>query len=97
ERANFFGVVDEISKAFNVKASPVFLPIGSEDKFQGLVDLIKMKAYTYNKDGSGKFQQSDVPEDMLETTEEWREKLIENIVEANDELMEKYLEGEELS
>ncbi len=97
ERANFFGVVNEITKAFDVKASPVFLPIGSEDKFQGLVDLIKMKAYTYTKDGSGKFQQSEVPEDMLEMAEEWREKLIENIVEANDELMEKYLEGEELS
>ena len=97
ERADFFGVVNEITKAFDVKASPVFLPIGSEDKFQGLVDLIKMKAYTYTKDGSGKFQQSEVPEDMLEMGEEWREKLIENIVEANDELMEKYLEGEELS
>ncbi len=97
ERANFFGVVDEITRFFNVKASPVFLPIGSEDKFQGLVDLIKMKAYTYNKDGSGKFQQSEIPEDMSDTVEEWREKLIENIVEANDELMEKYLEGEELS
>jgi len=97
ERANFFGVVNEITKAFNVKASPVFLPIGSEDKFQGLVDLIKMKACTYTKDGSGKFQQSEVPEDMLGMAEEWREKLIENIVEANDELMEKYLEGEELS
>ena len=97
ERANFFGVVNEITKAFDVKASPVFLPIGSEDKFQGLVDLIKMKACTYTKDGSGKFQQSEVPEDMLGMAEEWREKLIENIVEANDELMEKYLEGEELS
>ncbi len=97
ERANFFGVVNEITKAFDVKASPVFLPIGSEDKFQGLVDLIKMKAYTYTKDGSGKFQPSELPEDMVEMAEEWREKLIENIVEANDELMEKYLEGEELS
>ncbi len=97
ERADFFGVVGEITKAFDVKASPVFLPIGAEDKFQGLVDLVKMKAYTYTKEGSGKFQQSEVPEDMLEMAEEWREKLIENIVEANDELMEKYLEGEELS
>jgi elongation factor G len=97
ERADFFGMVNEITKVFDVKASPVFLPIGAEDKFQGLVDLIKMKACTYTKDGSGKFQQSEVPEDMLEMAEEWREKLIENIVEANDELMEKYLEGEELS
>ncbi|UCF57682.1 MAG: elongation factor G [Deltaproteobacteria bacterium] len=97
ERADFFGVVEEITRTFKVKASPVFLPIGSEDKFQGLVDLIKIKAYIYNKDGSGKFQDSEVPEDMEETIGEWREKMIENIVEANDELMEKYLEGEELS
>ena len=97
ERADFFGVVEEITKTFNINASPVFLPIGSEDRFQGLVDLIKMKGYIYNKDGSGKFQDSQVPEDMEETIGEWREKMIENIVEANDELMEKYLEGEDLS
>jgi elongation factor G len=97
ERANFFGVIEEITKGFAVKASPVFLPIGSEEKFQGLVDLIKMKAYIYKKDGSGKFEDSPIPEDMEEVIEEWREKMIENIVEANDELMEKYLEGEELS
>jgi len=97
ERADFFGIVEEISETFDVKATPVFLPIGAEDKFQGLVDLIKMKAYTYSKDGSGKFEESGVPDGMVEVTGEWREKVIENIVEADDELMEKYLEGEELS
>ena len=97
ERADFFGVVEEVLGNFGVKATPVFLPIGSEDKFQGLVDLIKMKAYLCSKDGSGKFEESGIPDDMKETIEEWREKMIENIVEANDELMEKYLEGEELS
>ncbi|MBW2029188.1 MAG: elongation factor G [Deltaproteobacteria bacterium] len=97
ERADFFSVVEEISRIFQVKATPVFLPIGSEDKFQGLVDLIRMKAHLYQKDGSGKFQDSDVPGDMNETVAEWREKMIEDIVEANDDLMEKYLEGEELS
>ncbi len=97
ERADFFGVMEGIEKTFEAKASPVFLPIGSEDKFEGLVDLIKMKAYVYAKDGSGKFQNSEIPEDMQESADEWREKMIENIVEANDELMEKYLEGEELS
>ena len=61
------------------------------------MDLIKMKAYVYSKDGSGKFKNSEIPEDMQGSVEEWREKIIENIVEANDELMEKYLEGEELS
>ena len=97
ERADFFRVMEEIDKTFEAKASPVFLPIGSEDKFEGLVDLIKMKAYVYTKDGSGKFQNSEIPEDMQGSVDEWREKMIENIVEANDELMEKYLEGEELS
>ena len=97
ERANFFGVVEEINGIFGVKGTPVFLPIGSEEKFLGLIDLIKMKAYVYDKDGSGKFTDSGIPEDMEATVSEWREKMIENIVEADDEMMEKYLEGEELS
>ncbi|MBW1862092.1 MAG: elongation factor G [Deltaproteobacteria bacterium] len=97
ERADFFGVVEGITKTFDVKATPVFLPIGSEDKFQGLVDLINMKACLYSKDGSGEFEDSGIPDDMEEAIGEWREKMIENIVEADDELMEKYLEGEELT
>jgi len=97
ERADFFKVVDEIGTAFDVKASPMFLPIGAEDTFEGVVDLIKMKAYRYTRDGSGKATAADIPADMEETAQEWREKIIENIVEANDELMEKYLEGQELS
>ncbi|MDP6179092.1 MAG: elongation factor G [Desulfatiglandales bacterium] len=97
EQADFFGVMKEITETFDATATPVFLPLGSEDKFQGLVDLIKMKTFTYNKDGSGKFSGSGAPDDMEETLKEWREKMIENIVETNDELMEKYLEGGELS
>lgn len=97
ERADFFKVVQEISTAFDIKASPMFLPIGAEDRFEGVVDLIKMKAYRYNRDGSGKATGSDIPADMEESVQEWREKIIENIVEANDELMEKYLEGQELA
>jgi elongation factor G len=97
ERADFFGVVEEIAETFDVKATPVFLPIGSEDTFQGLVDLIKMRAHLYTKDGSGKFEDSDPPDDMGDTINEWREQMLENIVEVDDELMEKYLEGEELS
>jgi elongation factor G len=97
ERSDFFKVVEEVSNTFEIKATPVFLPIGKEDKFSGLVDLIKMKAYLYGKDASGKFESADIPEDMNDTVAEWREKMIENIVEANDDLMEKYLEGESLS
>ena len=97
ERSNFYGVVEEVMKTFEVKATPVFLPIGSEDKFEGLVDLIKMKAYRFTKDGSGKFEESDVPAGMKDEVDEWREKMIENIVEADDQVMEKYLDGQALS
>jgi elongation factor G len=96
ERADFFKVLEEVSDIFKMKATPIFLPIGAEDKFQGLVDLVKMKAHLFSKDGSGKFEDADIPEDMADSAGEWREKMIENIVEANDELMEKYLEGKEL-
>lgn len=97
ERADFLNVVQGTAQVFDIKATPVFLPIGSEDSFEGLVDLIKMKAYLYSKDGSGKFKSGDIPADMENIVAEWREKMIENIVEANDDLMEKYLEGEDLS
>ncbi|MFH0844915.1 MAG: elongation factor G [Pseudomonadota bacterium] len=97
ERSDFFKGVEEIGRIFETKATPIFLPVGAEDKFQGLVDLIRMKAILYTKDGSGKFEETTVPDDMQEMVSEWREKMIENIVEADDELMEKYLEGEELS
>jgi elongation factor G len=97
ERADFYSVVEDVSKAFRVKPTPVFLPIGSEDKFEGLVDLVQGKAYRYSKDGSGKFKESEAPEEMADEISEWREKAIENIVEANDDLMEKYLEGEEIN
>ena len=89
ERADFYKVVSEVS-------TPVFLPIGAEDQFTGVVDLIKKKAYIYAKDASGKFEPGDIPAEMNDLVDEWREKMIENIVEANDELMEKYLEGEDL-
>ena len=97
ERADFYGVVEGVAKAFQVKATPVLLPMGAEDQFKGLVDLITMRAYLYGRDGSGKFEEGAVPPEMEETVREWREKMIENIVEANDELMEKYLEGQELN
>ncbi|MBW2094529.1 MAG: elongation factor G [Deltaproteobacteria bacterium] len=96
ERADFYKVAAEVSQAFDIKATPVFLPIGAEEQFAGVVDLIKKKAYLYAKDASGKFETGDIPADMEELVGEWHEKMIENIVEANDDLMEKYLEGEDL-
>ncbi|MBN1276104.1 MAG: elongation factor G [Deltaproteobacteria bacterium] len=97
ERADFYRVIEEVSKTFEIKITPVLLPIGSEETFSGLVDLINMKAYNYTKDGSGQFETADIPSDMDDAVTEWREKIIENIVEVDDVLMEKYLEGEELS
>ncbi len=97
ERADFFKVVEDIIHTFEVKAIPVFLPIGAEDKFEGLVDLIQTKAYVYSKDGSGEFDTRDIPADMNDLVSEWREAMIENIVELDDELMEKYLEGQDIS
>ena len=96
ERADFYKVVAEVSQAFDIKATPVFLPIGAEEHFAGVVDLIKKNAYVYTKDTSGKFETGDIPADMEDLVGEWHEKMIENIVEANDDLMEKYLEGEDL-
>jgi len=97
ERADFFGVVEDAAKIFEAKVAPVYLPIGAEDQFRGLVDMVKMKAYLCDKDGSGKFEEAEIPGEMKDLVDEWREKMIENIVETNDDLMEKYLEGEELS
>jgi elongation factor G len=96
ERADFYKAVEELSQAFDAKITPVYLPIGAEDKFTGVVDLIKKKAYVYGKDAAGKFETKDIPGEMEDQVGEWREKMIENIVEANDDLMEKYLEGEDL-
>ncbi|MCF8082976.1 MAG: elongation factor G [Deltaproteobacteria bacterium] len=97
ERADFYQTLDMISQTFETNMTPLFLPMGAEDKFAGVVDLIKMKAYTYKKDGSGAFETGDIPSDMTDIATEWREKMVENIVEANDDLMEKYLEGDPLS
>ena len=97
ERADFFQIVDAIGQTFEVKATPVAIPMGQEDDFSGVVDLIKQKAYVYSKDGSGAFETTDIPDDLKDTADEWREMMIENVVEVDDDLMEKYLEGEELS
>jgi len=97
ERADFFKVLDEVVNAFNVKASPVFIPIGEEESFKGVIDLVRMKACFYNKDGSGKFETQDIPADLIDTAQEWHDKVLENIVEVDDRLMEKYLEGETIT
>jgi elongation factor G len=98
ERASFLKVVEEVKKTFSSQpAVPVHLPIGGDGNFKGLVDLIKKKAYFYRDDGSGQFELKDVPPDMREEVDRFHEKLIEAVVEMNDQLMEKYLESGDIS
>ncbi|NOY68989.1 MAG: elongation factor G [Deltaproteobacteria bacterium] len=95
ERADFFKVVEDTKDIFATKPIILQLPIGKENDFKGVVDLITMKAYAY--DESGKKTVIDIPEDMKDSVETEREALIENIAEADDALVEKYLEGETLT
>ena len=98
ERADFFKVVEEVKKTFpSQPAVPVEFPIGGEGNFKGVVDLIQMKAYLYREDGSGQFELKEVPSDLKEEAGRLREKLIETVVEVDDQLMEKYLESGEIS
>ena len=97
ERADFYKVLEEIESTFSIKVTPIYLPIGSEKDFIGLVDLIRLKAILYSNDGSGSFKEGEIPDSMAEIVEKWRENIIENIVEANDDIMEKYLDGQELT
>src|SRR4030043_1016404 len=98
ERANFLKVVEEVKKTFpSQPAVPVQLPIGGEGNFKGVVDLIQRKAYFYREDGSGQFELKDVPPDLKDEVERLRERLVETVVEMDDQLMEKYLESGEVS
>jgi len=98
ERADFLKVVEGVKKAFpSQPAVPIQLSIGGDGNFKGLVDLIKKKAYFYRDDGSGEFELKDVPPDMREEVDRFHEKLIEAVVEMDDQLMEKYLESGDIS
>ncbi len=98
ERANFLKIVEDVKKTFpSQPAVATQLPIGGEGNFKGVVDLIQRKAYLYREDGSGQFELKDVPPDMKEEVERFREKLVETAVEMDDQLMEKYLESGEVS
>lgn len=95
ERADFFRAFSEAVEIFQPKPIIIQLPIGKEDKFNGVVDLLAMKAFIY--DENGKAKTVEIPSDMAEQVESARENLIENVAEADDELLERYLEGESLS
>lgn len=94
ERANFFGAVTSLQESHGTAAVAAQLPIGAEDSFEGVIDLLTMKAWRYEE---GKASEGPVPEEMLAQAEEYREKLMDGVAENDDTLMEKYLEGEKLS
>jgi len=95
ERADFFRTFKELSDIFEPKPILLQLPVGSEADFKGIVDLIRMKAYLYEADG--KAAESDIPDGMMEMAQSQREAMVENVAEADDQLIEKYLEGESLT
>ncbi len=94
ERADFEGALEQLQESFGQGVVAAQLPIGSEDNFKGVVDLLTMKAYTYDGD---KAVEGEIPDDMTAQVEEYREKLMDAIAENDDAVMEKYLEGEALS
>ena len=96
--ANFFRVVEQMRTRLRANPVPVVVPIGAEDNFQGVVDLLKMKAILWNDATQGlTFDYGDIPADLVSVAEEWREKMVEAAAEANEDLMEKYLGGEALT
>ena len=96
ERASFTTVLESIKTKLEKKATPVCLPIGAEDKFQGIVDLISMKAFTFT-DNKGIGKASEIPTDLLEEAQAMRASMVEDVAEADEDLMNKYLEEGELS
>ncbi len=96
ERADFNKVLESIKTKLKKKATPVCLPVGAEDKFQGIVDLISMKAYTF-ADNKGVGKTADISTDLMDEAKSMRSSMVEDIAETDDELMNKYLESGELS
>ncbi len=96
--ANFFKVVDQMKTRLKANPVPIVIPIGAEDTFAGVVDLIKMKAVIWDEASQGmKFDYKDIPADLVETAQTWREQMVEAAAEASEDLMNEYLENGELS
>ncbi|MFQ7771736.1 MAG: elongation factor G [Anaerovoracaceae bacterium] len=95
--ADFFRVVGMVKDRLKANAVPVQLPIGAEDSFVGIIDLVEMKAEIYKDELGKEFDVTDIPADMQGLADEWREKLIESVAETDEELMMKFLEGEDLT
>jgi elongation factor G len=95
--ANFFKVYEQVRDRLRANAVPIQLPIGSEDNLEGIVDLVRMRAYLYTNDLGTDIQDAPIPEDVQALADEYRLKLVESVAETDDALTEKYLEGEELT
>ena len=95
--ANFFRVIDMMKSRLKCNAVPIQLPIGSESTFKGIVDLIKMKAYVYYDDLGKDIREEEIPADMLDQAKEYRQSLVEHVAEQDEDLMEKFFSGEELT
>ncbi len=97
ERADFLKAVDDMEKALGVRSAIVTMPIGAEEDFKGTIDLVKMRARLYEFDETGTYKEVDIPAEMMDEAQRLRMQLVETVAEADDDLMEKYLEDEELS
>ena len=95
--ADFYGCVEQMKERLNANAIPIELPIGAEDNFKGIVDLIKMRAFIHKDDLGKEIEECDIPEDLKEKAEQYRAIMLEAVAEQDDELMMKYLDGEELT
>lgn len=95
--ADFFKVYDQVLDRLRANAVPIQIPIGSEDNFKGIVDLVRMRAHVFTNDLGTDIQETEIPADVVELAEKYRLKLIESVAETDDSLTEKYLEGEELT
>ncbi len=95
--ANFMLCVDQLKNRLKANAVPIQLPIGAEDQFKGIVDLIKMRAFIHKDDLGKEIEETDIPEDMKADAEKFRSEMIEAVADQDEELMMKYLEGEELT
>jgi elongation factor G len=97
ERADFFRTLDQLKAAFGPHVVATEIPIGAEHEIRGVVDLVDMKAYEYDGDGRQNAQEIPIPDEVAELAQEYREKLMDEVSESSDALMERYLEGDEIS
>ncbi len=96
--ANFLKVHDQMKSRLRANVVPIQLPIGAEEKFEGVIDLVRMKAIYWDDETQGmKFELRDIPDSLLAEAKEWREKMVESAAEATEDMMNKYLEGDELT